>query len=651
MMWGRGEQRLDDELRFDYEQRVENHRRAGMSEPEARRAARLEFGGIEQIKEECRDQQRFRLLRELLQDVHYGLRMMRRSPGFTAVALLTLGLGVGANTAIFTLMDAVLMKSLPVRDPGGLILFGHAHGEGDGSVASGSYDLYSLDLYHHLASAKILTELCALQSTDNWISVFRQGWSVALPVSGKFVSGNYFQVLGVAAAHGRTIVPQDDSADAPPAAVISYRLWEQKFNKDARIIGSTIDLDRIPVSIVGVAPPEFTGETPEPDPPSVWMPISALRQLSPDHELLDAPDTHWLYLMGRLSPGISIAQGQARLTTALQNWLTSREGTTVSPARQKEIAESYVELTPGGSGVPHMQRDYGKMLTLLLGISSLVLLITCANVATLLLARGAARDVEQSVRLALGASPTPLLRQWLTEGLMLGLAGGMLGLLVAFGATKVLIALVFGRIYIPLQTTPDFRVLFFAFALSCGTGIVFGLIPAIRQRNGLAQSIRRGSAAVRGTTFSRRRFSASSALIASQVALSLAVLVCAGLLVHSLRNVSGQRFGFTPEHVLIVRIDPSLAQYEYSALSPLYRQIHSRLNALPGVKSASLSYISPFNHCCWASSIAVEGHTPDPHNDHSLLNRRDISEPLGQEFSVAAALTNMTIPLPAASRL
>jgi macrolide transport system ATP-binding/permease protein len=594
---------LEEEMRLHIELRAES-----LGED-----ARKQFGNTTLLKEVSGDMWGTRWLEDFFKDVRFAVRQLRRAPGFTAVAVISLALGIGANTAIFTLIDAVLLKSLPVRDPGGLVLLGPARSAGVVARQSGSFSLYSYDLYKHLRDTNVLDALCAFGSEGANVSVRRAGSSAAQPAGIKLVSGNYFQVLGVSASLGRTIAPSDDSPSAPLVAVVSYRYWKDKLNGNGSAIGSTVDLNGVPVAIAGVASPGFYGETIQPDPPDFWLPISANSQLYPERSATDNPDAHWLYLMGRLRPNLSAAQAQAHLTATLQNWLLTREGSTISAERRRDISKSYIELTPGGGGIPRMQRNYSQTLRLLLGISAAVLLIACANIANLLLARGAARRAETSMRLALGATPGRLVRQSLTESLTLALAGGVLGLMAASAGTKVLLALAFrGTDYIPIRAAPDARVLAFTFALSCGAAIVFGLLPAIRTRSGIASTIRKF----------HRRFRLGKALIVGEVALSLVVLAGAGAFARSLANLTGQQFGFEREHVLVVNVDPGLAGYRYSQLGPLYRQMYSRLNSLPGVKSASFSFSSPFNECCWAFSIAVEGYTPKPkENMVALLNR------------------------------
>jgi macrolide transport system ATP-binding/permease protein len=621
-------ERQDRDLALELEAHIQmltdDNIRAGIPAEQAHRMARLALGATACIQETCRDRRGFPLLESLLQDFRYALRILRRSPGFTAVAVMTLALGIGATTAIFTLINTVLLKSLPVRDPGGLVVLGNGEGAGVGTAPLGeSFNVFSYDLYLHLRSSGIIGNLCAVQSGDAPVSVRRAGSSTASPAFTKLVSGNYFALLGVNAALGRTIAPGDDSPSAPPVAVVSYRFWKETLNGDPSAIGSSVDVNRISAKVIGVAPPAFYGETLQPDPPSLWLPLSANRQLNPERVLLDAPDEHWLYLIGRLPPGVSTKQTQARLTGALQTWLVGRSGSTPSTELRTAISKSHIELNPGGGGIRHMEQYYSQTLRLLLGISGIVLLITCANIANLLLARGAAQRAESSIRLALGASRARLIRQSLTESLTLALAGGTLGLLIASGGTRLLVALAFrGASYVPIQTGPDIGVLAFTFALSCLTALAFGLAPAIRTSSGIAPAIRTASPGIKGRVGSNRRFLSGNALFTAQLALSLVVLTGAGAFARSLGNLTTQPFGFDREHVLVLNVDPAGAGYDYNRLAPLYRQMGLQLNALPGVKSASLSNYSPFNHCCWGFSIAVDGYIPGPNERRgALLNR------------------------------
>ncbi|MBI3278733.1 MAG: ABC transporter permease [Acidobacteria bacterium] len=613
-VWQRAkqEEQLDKELEFHIEARISDLRDAGLSEEDAGRRVRQEFGGVAQVKEHCRDARGTRWLEDFFKDIRFAIRQMRRAPSFTAVAVLTLALGIGANTAIFTLVNAVLVKSLPVRDPAQLLLLGNIRTWGVVSGQTGSFSVFSHDLYKHLRdNTGVFEGLCAFQSLDIRVTVRRSGTDAAQPAGVKLVSGNYFGVLGVNAALGRTITPSDDSASAPLVAVVSFRYWSQRLSRNPSVIGSTVELGGVPVAIVGVGAPEFFGETLQPDPPDLWLPVSAERRLNPQRTVIDAPDSHWLFLIGRLKPGILKSQAEGRLTTGLRNWLSTRD---LSVESRRDAEKSYIELTPGGSGITHLKRRYAETLRLLLGISILVLLIASINITNLLLARGTARSGETSVRLALGASRGRLIRQSLTESLILAVTGAGLGLLIASAGTKLLIALVFrGADYVPIQTAPDLRVLVFTGIVSLGVALGFGLLPAIRgTRNDLGPVLKGVTRGVRGSVLSRRRLGVGQALIVGQMALSLVLLAAAGLFGRSLANLTRQQFGFEREHVLVVSVEPGLARYEYHQLGPLYQRLHARLNSLPGVRSAAFSLYAPFTNCCWSSGISVQGYTPEP---------------------------------------
>jgi macrolide transport system ATP-binding/permease protein len=617
---------LERELRSDMDLEAAELQENGVSSEEAQYAAKRAFGNATLVREDVRRAWGGIWFEDFVKDVRHALRALSKSPGFTAAAVLSLAVGIGANTAIFSIMNAVLLKSLPVRDPQGLLVLGPARGSGSesGMPEDGLFSLYSYDLYRHLQSTHALGELCAVQSTtQTGVSVRRAG--SAQPELGqvRLVSGNYFDVLGVKTALGRGIRPADDSASAAAVAVVSFRYWQGALGADPSAIGSTIYVGGASFTIIGVAPRGFYGETLRADPPDFWLPLSADRELNGERALIDKPTEHWLYLIGRSSPAISKAQAQVRLTAALRNWLLARAGSSVSAEDHAEMMRARVELTAGGSGIAHMQRDYALSLRLLLGISLVVLLITCGNIANLLLARGTARANETSVRLALGASRWRLVRQSLTESLVLALAGGALGLGFAFAGTHVLIALFFrGADYLPVQTAPDLRALAFTLTLSCIAALIFGLLPAARMTAKPAPTIKAASSGIKGSRLSSRAFGVGATLIVAEVALALVVMSGAGMFARSLAKLGGQQFGFNEQRVLVVNVDTLHAGYEHSRLASLYRALYARLNSLPGVEAASLSYYSPFNKCCWGFSVSVQGHTPKTNERmHALLNR------------------------------
>ncbi len=596
------------------------------------------------------DMRRVNWIENLVQDLRYAIRTLIKAPGFAAVVLLSLALGIGANTAIFTLVDAVLLKSLPIRDPAHLLLLGNIRTWGSVGGQTGSFSVFSYDLYKHLRDdTKVFDGLCAFGSEDYPVTVQRAGSPSLQAARAKVVSGNYFDVLGVGTVLGRTLVPSDDTASAPPVAVVSFRYWKEKLGGDAAVIGGIFEVRGVPVTIAGVAAPGFYGETLETDPPAFWLPLAADRRINRRRTVIDSLDQHWLFLTGRLKPGIGKPQAEARLTAALENWLMTWEGAQISPERRREITKSYVELTPGGSGITHMQRRYAETLRLLIGISILVLLIMCANIANLLLARGTARNAESSVRLALGASRVRLIRQSLTESLALALSGAALGLLFASLGTKLLMELLFrGAEYVPIQTAPDLLVLAFTFVLSIAAAVGFGLLPAMRlTRSEIAPVLKGTSRGTRGSVSRRGKFRAGNALIVGQIALSVVLLAGAGLLARSLANLTDQQFGFERQHVLAVSIDPATARYEYNQLGVLYQRLYSRLNSLPGVRSASFSLYSPFNDCCWSSGISVEGYTPRQKDGMSAFWNR-ISpryfETLGTKILLGRAIDERDTP-------
>lgn len=629
MRWFGKRRRSDDlerELRSDLDLETVEQEEKGLTAEEARYAARRALGNVTRVKEEVRSEWSGIWIETLFQDVRYALRYLRRAPLFTAAAVISLALGIGANAAIFTVINAVLLKSLPVKDPGGLLLLGDARGSGDdvGIPDSGAFALYSYDLYQHLRGAGAFRELAAVQSSEETgVSARFYSWPEAKLVQAKLVSGTYFQVLGVDSTLGRTILPADDSAAAVPVAVISYQYWKGKLGADLRVIGSNVNLGGAGFTIVGVAPAGFFGETLRPDPPDFWVPLSADRLLNRDRSYIDNPDEHWLYVIGRLADGVTKVRAERRLTAVLHDWLRAREGAVAKPALRARIARTYVQLTQAGSGIAHMRREYSGALRLLLGISLAVLIITCANIANLLLARGTARLTETSVRRALGASRARLLRQALTDSLILALGGGCLGLFLASSGTKVLLALFFrGTGYVPIETSPDVRVLVFTFAISCAAAVLFGFAPALRMTSLKATGVSAASPRVKGSRLSHHSLGLGTLLVVAQVALSLVVIAGAGTFSRSLRNLESQQFGFHHEHVLIADIDTTHRAYNMNQLALLYRQMYSRLNAIPEVRSASFSDYSPFNKCCWGFSISIQRYTPGPREElHARLNR------------------------------
>ena len=596
------------ELESHLQLHIEDNLRAGMTPEAARRDALLKLGGVEQTKESYRERCGLPFLETLLQDLRFALRRLRKSPGFMAVVVLTLALGIGANTAIFTLIDAVMLKSLPVANPEQLYRLGDNN---DccfrvGIPTGGSFVLYSYPLYQQLRDhSPEFSELAALQPAlgPRSLAVRRSGATEpAEPMNYEYVSGNYFAMFGVNAFAGRVLTPADDTPSAPPVAVMSYAAWQRHFGSDPSVIGATFDLDQVPFTIVGVAPPFFFGDTLRSDPAELWIP--ALKNSWVDRQ------TEWLYIMGRLKTGVDPAFVQSRLTVELQQWLHANQD--VIPADERSgIARQHIGLTPAGGGVDRLREAYSAGLRLLLTLSGLVLLIACANIANLLLARGAANRSEIGVRLALGAPRKRLIRQTLVESILLALAAGAAGVYVAYVATHAILLLAFrGAHDIPVDARPSLAVLGFALVLSLATGIAFGVGPAWMTSGVDPADALRSATRLRQDklVFARR------SLVVLQVALSIVLLMGAGLLTESLRKLQNQQFGFVTRGRLMVHVRLPKADYTPQNLETLYRDLRMRLTQVPGVVSASLSDYSPMQQDNKLEMVFIEGHPPEERN-------------------------------------
>ncbi len=553
----------------------------------------------------------------LLQDLRYAVRMLAKKPLFTLVAVLSLALGIGANTAIFTLINALLLRSLPVERPEELYLFGEGRMSGmsrfDGDPVGGPYELISYPLYleirHH---NQVFTDVCAFGSFTSTLSLRVNGAAPGSPAEqaiGKVVSGNYFSVLGVKALVGRTLVPDDDTGQGARAlAVISYRYWRKEFSGDASVVGRVVDVNGTPFTIVGVTPSQFFGETLESGPADIWMPITMQPQVMLQGSFLQKGNVYWLHVLGRLKPGVTKQQAQAAVNLQLQQDLTQQAGSHLSSEVRQDISQARIDLTAGGKGISQLRRRASEPLHILMALVGLVLLIACANVANLLMERASARQKEISMRLALGASRWRLVRQLLTESVLLAVLGGAAGLLFASWGASLILALVSRQdSYLPVSTDPDLFVLGFTLVISLGTGLLFGLVPALRAtRTDLTSALKEGARTLAGPT---SYFGLAKLLVVAQVALSLVLLVGAGLFVRSLQNLQGQDLGFNRENELLVGIDPRVAGYQPSQLPSLYSLLQDRVSGLPGVRSASLSLTGLVSGSMRSESISVQGYT------------------------------------------
>jgi predicted permease len=555
-----------------------------------------------------------------MQDLKLAIRQLCNSPGFAATVILTLALGIGANTAIFTLVHGILLKSLPVANPAALYRIGDLDDccVNTGFINdNGDFDLFSNDLYRQFReSTPEFEQLAAFQSGSGETMNVRRGSGIGKVEHSEFVSGNYFSTFGVGVYAGRTLLPSADVIGAAPVAVLSYQEWQSDYAADPSVIGSTFYFQSQPFTVVGIAPPGFFGDRVDSNPPAFWIPLTNEPALHGGHGLLDQADTNWLYLLGRVKPGVSPASLQSKLSIMLRQWLATRPAYTEN-GNQSEIPKQHVVMTPGGGGVQNLQLETGKGLHLLMAISGLVLLVACANVANLLLARGAVRRAETSIRMALGAARARLIRQMLTESVLLGCIGGIVGLAVAYGGARTILALAFpDAVHLPIQASPSPTVLAFAFALSLLTGIIFGMAPAwITSHSDPAE-------ALRGVNRSKgeRTSLPQKSLIVLQAALSLVLLIGAGLLTRSLRNLEHQDFGIATAGRYVVHLDPEGAGYTPARLDALNQQLEQQLAAIPGVKSVGLALYSTLEGNNWGEGVYVEGRpapAPNAHNGSS----------------------------------
>ncbi len=606
----RGRQRTDkdfsEELRAHLELEADRLREQGFSDEDARTMAHRTLGNIMSMEERFYEAGRWMWLDNLWQDLRYASRQLRKNKAFTLVCVLTLALGIGANTAVFTLVHAVMLKSLPVGDPKSL----YSVGDGSNCCVIGGYQndhsIFSYSLYQHLRDhTPEFAEMAAFQASADMMSVRQGGISaVAQPFVGQFVSGNYFTMFGVPAYAGRAIRPADDKAGAATVAVMSYRAWQLHHALDPAVIGSVFVIDGTPITVVGIAPPGFFGDTLRQDPPDFWIPLAVEPLMRGQNSILNNAGDHWLYLIGRMKPGARPATVESELNVELKQWLTAQAGPQSSAEDTKAIARQRIRLTPGGAGIRRMQQDAAAGFTLVLTASGLVLLIACANLATMLLGRRAASRLQNAVRVALGAPRRRLIYQSLTESVLLALLGGLAGLAVAFAGTRAMLLLAFhGAKYVPIAATPSLPVLGFAFLLSLVTGVVFGFLPAwISSQADPVDALRGGNR----TTGAHATFPQKS-LVVVQATLSLVLLGGAGLLSESLRNIEHQRFGFETKDRLIVEVSPAFTGYGQERIAAIYRQLRERLDQIPGVRSASLSGYAPMSGNNQGFSIAFEG--------------------------------------------
>jgi predicted permease len=573
-------------------------------------------------------------MQNLTSNFRYALRQFRLSPVFAAAAVLTLALGIGGTTAIFTLIHAVMLRSLPVSDPGRL----YRVGEGDDCCVEGGpqdkWGMFSFALYERLkAETPEFEEVTAFQAGRWRLSVRREGVeSASRSLRAEYVTGNYFSTLGVGAFGGRVFAPDDDKPSAPPVAVLSHRVWQTTYASDPSVVGSTFVLEGHPFTVIGVAPAGFFGETLESDPPDIWLPLQQEPMMDADGGLLHQPVSAWLRMIGRLRPGASIDGMAPRLTGVLRQWLQNDSGYPANWMADmiRLLPKQVVSVVPAGAGVAVMKEEYGRSLQILLSVCGLVLLIACANVANLLLARGVARRGQTAVRLAVGATPRLIVGQALMESLLLAVGGGVVGLLVAMAAARLLLALAFrSSHFLPISTMPSPIVLAFAFGLALVTGIIFGAAPAwLATRTDPAEALR-GSG--RGTR-DRSSF-ARKALLVVQATLSVVLVAGATMLARSLNKLEHQDFGYQVQGRVEVDMNNPPASYTQPKLMALYRQLEEQLNRLPGVQGSGLAMYNPLTDN-WGELIMVAGHPAGKLSEESGASWDRVSANYLQNFSM-----------------
>lgn len=661
----RTEREIDEEINGFLDASVEDKRRFGASPEQARRAALAELGSRNAIKHRVWSSRWESAMDNLLQDTRVSVRALCKRPAFTAVALLSLTLGIGANTAIFTLIQQLLLRDLSVRNPEQLVMLGDATNSGIfGGIDIGQYGMFPWYATRTLeANPGPFQGIAAMGSFEPKVSVRTAqagSDSSAQLASAGLVSGNYFGVLGVHALMGRTITPADDATPGAGAvAVASFHFWQHALSADPGILGKTITINGTPFELIGVMPRGFAGVKQGLEPADLWTPTTMQTAILPGPSMLtQGSGLYFMNVFGRLTVEAAAdshvrARSQSWINQQIHVAIRANEGAVVSPARQQEINREDVPLLSAMHGVSYLQDVYKNSLWVLMAVVVLVLLIACANLANFLLARAATRRREIATRLALGSSRSRIARQSLIETLLLSIGGGVAGLAVAFGATRVLIAFVSqGSAWIGMSPAPSSRVLGFTLAVSVLTGILFGVGPAIAAaRISAHDSLSSTSRTSLGGRGRSSRWWPKS-LVAGQVTLSLLLLVAAGLFLQTLRNLQLQDYGFERTFLLMAQFDAKLAGYTPLRTPDLHQRLLDRLSAIPGVQSAALASTPPISTGNWRSNISIAGYTPAPkENLNSILNRvsgryfetADISILAGRPLSPSDTATSLKV--------
>ena len=617
---------LKDEITWHLAMEEQENLESGMPPEEAHYAALRRFGNVPLTQERSREMWRWNWLETFWQDVRYGVRMLGRSPAFTIIAVITLALGIGANSAIFNVLDSVLLRLLPVKAPEQLVVLTDpdAHGRNYGQEG-GDRSLLGFNEFEYLRDHNdVYSGVFAADSDAPKMEVSIGSFSGNLATEPEtarvqLVSGNYFSVLGVSAAVGRTFTPEADRArGGSPVAVISYPYWKERFNLDPGILGKSLRIHQTVFEVIGVAPPGFFGATVGEE-PDIWVPLMMQDAVYPGRDLL-APiqalgnNYAWLQVMARLKPGVTLPQSKAAINVAFKAFLVDALGSRGTEKDRHGYVNQQINPQPGSRGSSSVHETFANPLKVLMGIVAFVLLIACANVANLLLARGAARQKEFAVRLAVGAGRSRLIRQLLVESLLLAVMGAAVGAVLARWVDALLLRRVVGISAGPeaiqLTLSTDARTLGFTMLVAMLTTVLFGTIPALRATSVQVSPVLKAAASARTGGASHHFLSTGRFLVVAQVAISMILLVAAGLFLHSLARLSEVSLGYNRDRLLLFRLDTAPAGYKGAAIIRMEQDLLARISTIPGVRFATLSGNGLFQGEESNDPIAVEGYTP-----------------------------------------
>jgi predicted permease len=616
------EQELDDELRLHIEREAEKYERQGMSHEAARRRARLEFGGVEQMKEASREMRGTMRLESIMRDVRYATRSLRNRPAFTLTVIATLALGIGANTAIFTLVDALVLRPLPVSHPEQLVIVGDPAAVNTNNVGSPVTDYVSFLLYRDVRARNTV-----------FTDMYASGWSGPIDVQmgagsaataeqprARFVTGNFFSVLGVPAYAGRTFTAaEDETPGEDPVAVLTYDYWQRRFSASRAAIGSVMRVNDVAITIVGVTPPGFSGDIVG-QPLDFWLPMMMDPVIQPRMNLLNDRAWSWVVMMGRLEPGVTIDQARREIPVIEANAIREHISGIDRSRFEQGLIGNPIRVEAGARGFSERRAEYGKALWVLMAAVGLVILVVCANVSSLMLARTVARGREMTVRMTLGAAQGRLIQQMLIEAALLAIVASVLGLFAATWGTRVLLATVSAASLIAIETTPDARVLIFTAAMTLACVLLFGLLPAFRATHvDLATSLRsQGRNLMGAARVGAGRIPFGRALVVAQIALSMLLLIGGGLLVRSMQYLLHSDLGVDRDHVVAVRVRTARSQYVGARLAQLRRDLVDRMRQLPGVDAAAFADHGLFSGGASGYHVSVPGFVPQADSERQV---------------------------------